>query len=321
MFEYYEDLFATISCFIGMLFCFSLSFEKNEMPNMHYAWLYFVLGILMSSAIYLIVNYDYARYLIVKIINGERFSAFADDPNYLSMYICLNLSFIFTLSKLNWIHYITTLIFVILGLLTASKMCILMISIILILGITYNIVQFRNVSRLKYSFISLFSLLSISFIYFDKLVIFLNNLISRAGLEKGTVNANALTTGRWGILSNYIDIMTSNISSLFWGSGLKYYLVFNQSRIAHNTYFDIVFSWGIVGTVVLTVILFLWFKELDFQKKYIYYFPLAALSINLLDLSCLTATMFWWIISFCVNAARESPKKHNEFINERICIK
>ena len=321
VFQYYDDFFSIASCFMGMLFCLLLSFDKNIIIDIQIAWSYFTLGIINSSLVFLISHKGYATDFFQNFILGERFTAYANDPNYFSLYICLCLSFLFTLSHFYWFHYTFALILIVLGLLTGSKMCFIMISFIFIFGYAYTFINYHNKAKLKFSIISFFCFLTGYFYFYDKVIIFISNLIKRAGLEKGVVSADRLTTGRWNIFLDYWNLFCSNIDVFLWGNGFKYHTILNQRFLAHNTYLDILLSWGMIGALILIMIFYLWLGQLEKKRELICYLPIMVLLINFLDLSCLSATMFWWIVSFCVNAARESPQKHNEFINERICIK
>ena len=76
--------------------------------------------------------------------------------------------------------------------------------------------------------------------------------------------------------------------------------------MAHNTYLDVVLSWGLFGVFVLLIVLFLWMKAIPKpteHRRAIRYLPLVCLLLNLFDLSCLSASMFWVIVSYALIVA------------------
>ena len=65
-----------------------------------------------------------------------------------------------------------------------------------------------------------------------------------------------LSTGRSTILGDYVSLFTNDPVALIYGYGLDYYPALLQvgatvDHYAHNTYFDVVASWGVVGLVVV----------------------------------------------------------------------
>ena len=116
---------------------------------------------------------------------------------------------------------------------------------------------------------------------------------------------HTLTSGRSTIMKEYIDILSTDFSTLFFGKGFSYHTRFFGAIThgAHNTYLDFILAWGIAGTVFLYGILKLWFNAYKRKVKavegytIISKFPMVMLLLNFADLSCFSAGMFFIVIT------------------------
>ncbi len=177
--------------------------------------------------------------------------------------------------------------------------------LVLTIGILYGLLNTNNKQR-RWSSIMLFIFMITGFLIFKELIfVFLNNFLKRLGDPS---DLNSITTGRYGILKNYFSIYFSNPLTLIFGSGNQYhhYLGEVSGRVAHNTYFDVILSWGAIGLFAFTYIVYKWVKKLPRinNKSWIRWLPLITILINFLDLSCLSASMFWLVFSVPILALR-----------------
>lgn len=262
-----------------------------------------IAGIIFSTVMYFFANPEYMNGIIQNIVQGERFAAYGDDPNYFSLYICLSLACIVTKYKLSLLDYLLIAILVCIGFLTASKMCMF----VMVLLLAYLIfVTNGNISKMQRGLLVLVVLAVTVTLFWEYIVQFFDNLFNRAGGSKITLNS--LTTGRFNIVSEYLQILYSDASTLLFGKGFSYHLFLNtlSLRGAHNTYLDIILAWGVVGTAFFIGIISRWLRlyKKRFGEKCSYTtqgkIPFFVLLLCFFALSCFSAGMFFFIISLCI---------------------
>lgn len=272
---------------------------------------YFALGIIGSAVAYLVTHQAYTKVLFDYIMDGGRFEAYADDPNYYSLYICLTVAILLSSRKKNVAYLLYTVALVVVGFLTASKMCMILMILIVLFTVVFYIVQ-SNTRRSDLKFIrKLLALIVIALIYCRNLIVkFINNLFSRAGLSNGSLNLNSLTTGRSTIFLNYITILHNNILALVFGAGFSYnnYLGEATGHAAHNTYLEFVLCWGLIGAFILVGSFYElfggYFSKFKSNRGLTEWIPMIILGLNFLDLGCMSATMFWWVLTAAVISTR-----------------
>ena len=318
----YNNLLPAVSCFMGMLFCLSLLCDKDKVINVKKAWVYFVGGIFFSTFAYFACHIDYAINIVNNVMSNRRFSAFAGEPNYFALYICLALSVVFLFEKLSIWHFVVVFGLIFIGLTTSSKMCFILMAAIVTLGIVYNLVFSFNPKRAMMNFFLFVVLLAIAFVFRNELVLFVNKFMSRSGIIGNSIDIDALTSNRSTIINNYLNELKTNPIALWLGYGLQYYNHFDNigNPAAHNTFFDILLAWGVGGTILFIVIICYAinaYKITSSNKRlrFFNFFPLLILLVNFMDLSCLNSTMFWWIVTFaiiCIRGINGIERKNNK---------
>ncbi len=284
-----------------MLCCFvtldeEISISKND------ATYGLIAGIIFSAIVYLVNNPSFTSDIINNIFSGYRFTAYGDDPNYYSLYMCISLASLVVKDKITRFDYILIGALVCLCFMTASKMCLGL----MIINLVYLIVFTSNTQKkMGRNFVILIVICCVAFLCRDYIELFMNNLLNRAG--GNNITLNTLTTGRSNILSEYIYILFEDISVFMLGKGFDYHrhIAINSGKGAHNTYLDVILAWGLIGVIVFAVIMNLWLKK--YKKKLnanrytiMSKFPFFILLINFLDLSCFSAGMFFFVITFCI---------------------
>ncbi len=136
---------------------------------------------------------------------------------------------------------------------------------------------------------------------------------------------NSLTTGRDHLQSFYIDKFFSDPSTMIFGKSLNYNIYYNatysvyENMVAHNTYIDMLLSFGLVGTVFYMIVLI---KTIELYKynfnsiiklnRYILPF---LFMLSLLALSYLKADGFSVMIAFlCIMTLFDTDKNSNKGI-------
>lgn len=262
-------------------------------------------GVMFSAVVYILTEPDYMLNIISYMNTGFRFVAFGSDPNYYSLYLCIAIASIVIKSKLKISDFCIIAVLVFIGFVTESKMGMVLMVLCLIYLVAFTA---RN-SINKYIRNAIILVVIIGVIYFmrDTIMAFLENLLKRAGGTGATLND--VSSGRWDIMLECLYVFVNDIPTTIIGKGLNYYNHFGNygqiARIAHNTYLDVIMSWGVVGSAIFIWIISYWFKmyknRKDAQNGYtrISKFPFAILLLGFLSLSCLDAGMFFFVLAVC----------------------
>ena len=270
----------------------------------------------MSATVYLFVHMEYSRYIMGALAMGKRFDAYAGDPNYYAMYLCLAMALLLTGKKYS--HW--DLLFVIglaaIGFLTASKMCFLMMAFIVGYAIVTQFLKHGDQGKLTRRIIG--TLVVALIILWKYIYKFLENLLLRTGLDvsiSSSISLSQITTGRSTIVANYIHILTTNVAALLFGAGMSYHLFLGEASNAgaHNTYLDIILAWGMLGAFLMLYVgiyfMLLYRKQHPGSLTFGLLLPLFCVFINFVDLSCFNATMFWFVLAAALSSLSEADRQ------------
>lgn len=229
-----------------------LYFFVSKKNNMFYKQLilFYASGLVASSVIALFADYFPQFYELVNCVEGYvdgilriRFSGLYSDPNYYSVNIILALAGIILLyyrKEVQVVFWLLFLLLSILGVFTYSKSFVLMYVGVCIMLI-YVCIKNKQV------------LVPILFALAMVVVLFLGGIgkikIVHSLLERLFTfhDLNSLTTGRFQIWLNYLSYFANNLINLFLGNGLDADYV--SMRAPHNTYIDLLYNLGIIGTL------------------------------------------------------------------------
>lgn len=259
----------------------------------------FAFGCIYSAVAYFLTN-AWRRDLSIYFKGlGFRYQGYASDPNYFSLYMCLAVALLFIIrvhAKRDLI-YIFALIFI--ELFTLSKMAL----VLLILTALYFIgkaVWHGFHGRLRFVKYILIAGIGLAVLFSNRIVTLLEVTINRLQEHNGTaVNIDTITSGRNTLVGFYFDTLGSDPLMILFGHGLQYNTLYERS-LSHNTLFDIILSWGIVGLVVMFFIFYTIFKTMVHncpeRVTLDHLFPSFILLLTFFALSCLSASMFWWVV-------------------------
>ena len=255
---------------------------------------------------------------VTEYLNTWRLSAFAGDPNYYALYLCLAISMMFIIADGHKVRdYVY--IFVLMGitLLTSSKMALITLIVMLLFFAgksLYGIFARKNRFARRVVIAGTF----VAAIFSSKIAELISNTLERIQEKNGdTVDIDTITSNRVMILNFYNNELFTNPALLLFGYGLQYnetpaYAEF--AYISHNTFLDLVLSWGLIGTILFA---FIMYQILAAMKKnrtekltFSHFIPLIIALITFLALSCLSATMFWWVM--CAILLPLKGLKYNE---------
>ena len=287
---------------LGFMWCCYATFDKEVNINRTDIAYALAFGVICSAIIYFVNNPWFASDIINKIKVGHRFEAYANDPNYYSLYICLSLAGIVIKRNLKLFDYMLMLILMGIGLMTASKMCFLLMAVSL-----FYLIVGTNDTMNKYIRNFLIAVFGCCAIYIMRGYIsqFIDILFQRTG--GNNMNINTLTTGRYDIVAEYIELLKKDLFTFMFGKGFSYhnYLITSSMHGSHNTYLDFILAWGLSGSIVLFSVIWYWFENYKRRLSAIKYtknskYPFFVLALSFFSLSCFSAGMFFFVITFCL---------------------
>ena len=197
-----------------------------------------------------------------------RFKGLLRDSNYYSVD-----SLLLIISSMLYNKKITkeSLIMFIVGILAVSKMFIL---IALISFFIIGFWQIMHIKNKKQMLCFMVVLLSLPLIFYNlKKINFIDSMIDKYLFRTESVS---LLTGREYIQRYYINTLLNDSTTFIFGRSTSYSEVldighdigdsFYYNIVAHNTYLDLILSWGIFGTVVYGIFLLKLF--FTYKKNY-----------------------------------------------------
>ena len=306
----FEDLIPNASSILVLYFVESTLLDKNTIIRLSHAARALALGAIFSAVFYFII---YTKYIdMSRYFRGYRYTAFASDPNYYSLYICLSIAMILILKKHLIYDYIIIFSLIAIELFTASKMAILLILLMLIYFSAKMI--YSGFSRKTKFFRRLIIIGAVLVAVFSQFVVtMIDKLMTRVFARGTNMTLDKLTTRRSTLQVMYMNKLIVNPILLLFGYGVHYNKFF-ESNISHNTYLDIVLSWGLIGLAVFISIFFTTIRGLvaisSERLNTDHFLPLIVLVISFFSLSCVSASMFWWIICAALLSLRgiEEPQ-------------
>ena len=319
------NIAAEISTFICIFIVMVVSTNVDYCLQRRMIGYSLAVGVLTSSIVYLIINPLYLINLISNIGMTARFTAFASDPNYFSLYICLSLAVLVSVKELKTIDYVFCVLLGGIGLLTRSKMCYILLAIIVVYFVFKNLFRVNSKTGIRVV-VALGIITVVIFSLRDQIGILFDNVIARAGLSQGIFSAEQLTSGRSTIMQNYLTILKDNPMALLFGYGLQYHLYLGEATGAgaHNTWMDIILAWGIIGFIVYLFFMISWnkaFRKVNLvQRKSGNFLPAIVMCLSFLALSCLSSTMFGWIMMVAMYSFQnEQPELKRRIENNDKC--
>lgn len=224
-------------------------------------FLFYVAGVIVSSLMRFADStaFPIAQYAAETLERYEdtyvvRFSGLYGDPNYYSVNVIIAMCLTLVLYKRKELSLVQTVglnipLVIFVGL-TGSKSGFLMLVLPLAL-IMYICVKNKNYVALASCILVL---AGAAFLVFSGRLASFEYILYRLG--RNTSNADAFTTGRIGLWRNYMQYLAENpVWSLVGCGGMT---VLFGDHGPHNTYIDLIFQFGVVGTgLYLTTMYFL----------------------------------------------------------------
>ncbi len=301
------------------LIYYALRIKSRNNHNSVFAW--YVLGVVVASSISALnIIPNLSGYIGQKALantQGQilRFTGLYADPNYYSINLIISLCLIIVL------HYQCVLrtslaigvsiLITFFAIMTFSKSVFLMLVLPLLLCIYINVKK-----KKRFLLLCLLGggIVFAGFMFSGKIAI-LNTVLSRFSADEGL---SSLTTGRSDIWKEYLTYFKDSAFTFLFGEGFGASLL-NQ-HAAHNTYIDLIYYLGILGTTLLLITLATLRQKCGAKKTLLNYCVWICILIMYFFLSELF--YFDWpfhiIIAVlvseirCTNMQRRGEKEHEE---------
>jgi len=256
--EPYQPLFFH-SVILLILMTLLLGNKKNY-SDFRICAIYFSIGLFLSCfASYLIISSSYLQQFITIINSSEsgtiilRNTGLNYDPNVFSSQIIIAIICLMILLKnikSSFYWFINLLLMGALlyfGFASISKMFLFSIGII---GIVWMLSIFISRKKLSYktSILFLFIIVIIFISESDLFLSLFNNYAMRLSVAS---DLSSLTTGRSNLQVIYIDYIRNNLDVLIFGQGFTYKILQSVGNDMHNTFIEVIYEGGIIGTCLL----------------------------------------------------------------------
>ena len=265
----FNDLF-TISYFSNFSVWFGylvlvLSSDHYKSINKRKIFLYSFFGFIYGAILAAIQVYNKWGFNIPQMY---RFIGLFRDPNYFALLgIVLTVSSFFVYDDFR--KYLLSLTIVLISIFSISKMFIFMIvisALIIILRylIIYSKTGFNGIYKFVFAILTFFVL-----IFILNITGIMDTIVSKYAFRFESYD---LTTGRDYLQGQYINIFFSDLRTFMFGKSLNYNLYYmipyadSEAMVAHNTYLDVLISFGIFGTIIYISLIYFILKGYSKNK-------------------------------------------------------
>lgn len=315
---YYDlkSIVLLISWSCAVLYASLLIIYSKKTYNHFNSTIYFISGVFIST-VYGVLDF-YINYGTIMNNNMTiRFKGAAGDPNYYSMYIMIAMfSMLYLVSKesnkkTGFLYPILFVFFVSFGILSLSRMFLIVTTLAMLLLITTIIVKMKkNKKILLFIIVASFFPILLTIYYNEEVTTAFNLLIFR--FTDYIDDPSGLTSDRNILAEQYIKLILSNPQYLIWGMGIQnYHLRTGLIPLeAHNIILELFVVWGITGFFVL--ILFVTtlkkygnYKTGKTHKNLIGWLPIICLGFSYMSINAMSTESFFLLILFVIKNITE----------------
>lgn len=255
------DLFRTIKLVCNILFLSSVL--NNQVKTRHREiFLSYIIGNIVASVIALM---DSPTFKIVSYVGVEaigdpdkgtqvtRFTGLYADPNYYSVGLIISLCLLVVLYHRNELKVLPSVLLacpiIYFLLITYSKSAVIMILLILVFLLYSLTVKKKFVPIIILSFSAVVIIVLAISGQVPALQVVVERFMVSDTLDG--LDVNRLTTGRFNLWMTYAKHIIQNLRVIIFGNSITAGLL--DDRAAHNTYIDVIYHLGTIGTVLLLV--------------------------------------------------------------------
>ena len=218
---------------------------------------------------------------------ADRFAALEGNPNYFTLGVNFAIACLVAITlkeKPRVFHFILIGALTWFGLMSISQSFLLGYAALIVLWFISAAYQGGASGAIKFL---VFGAILAGLVYLfasDSIDVF----VRRFSNEEGAT-LNTISTGRFGIWQTYIEEIFHSPRILLFGSGLN--RLGSVGRATHNTYFEVLYSLGLCGSILM---LFAMHKAFDGVKWGLALFiPIAVLLVRMFGISLITYDNFW----------------------------
>ena len=293
----FEHLLPNMAALILLYYVETILLDRKTKINFPEITRKFAFGSIFSAALFFIINF---RVMDMRIyLQGYRYTGYASEPNYYSLYICLAVAMIFIIRQHKTRDYVYIGLLLFIELFTLSKMAMLTLLVIVFFVALKTVLNgFSYRTRFLKRFLVI--LISAAIIFSKQIIDLASNTIIRFRELNGTaIDLDSITTLRSSLMTFYLNLLVSDPFLILFGYGMQYNEIVGRN-LSHNTFLDIILSWGIPGVFLFFAIFFTITRRLlsncPERISVDHFFPMFILVLTFFALSCLSASMFWWVI-------------------------
>ena len=289
-----SQLTTAVTMVFGMLLLYYFKSENVPAPSIV---TFYSSGIFLSSLLaifreYLPIVNDFVAETTLRLGGNNlasRFSGLQGNPNYYTLDIIMVLSAIIVLmyrDKAQVQHTVWMIVLSVLGLMSVSKSFLLVWLILILFWFVLSIK--RGAGRLvKFLFIVIIGAAVVYYVAYDSINVYLVRLFQDSSASIGDV-----TTGRTDIWLAYIKAIFNDLKILFFGNGIN--TLGSIERGAHNTYIELIFYLGVVGTVIMGCGIKVGLGRIITKK--IMWVPVLTLLVRMMAIGIVTYDNFWFYL-------------------------
>lgn len=307
---FYRGAWLYFAYFAMFYFIFAMRHEFSITQGMNYMFggLLTSCALALTSLIFPLFQYE--------VFAGGRFRAFINNTNYLymrAMFVLAYYMYRYLNKKLSNISF--SIIYILLAVITLSTLSKTGIAMLALFTLIFFILFLKQDFKKRIKFVGVIFLAVLG------VALLCNNLIlivwKRFETSFKSENfLNSLLTGRDLIWKLYLQAIFKNPFTALFGHGMLTEQIFIASIFGptetHNFYIFLLYRFGIIGTIALGYIVYLFIKELGYGKpKFIAYLPLIFILIESLcdnTFKCYNISYFLCAIMVLFAELKENKK-------------
>lgn len=219
-----------------------------------------------------------------------RLQGTAGNPNYFSLDLNMAISCLLTLanSKYRIVNITLLVLLIVFGVMTLSK------TFFVTLAITFFVYYLKQLNRINIKNIAIaFGGLLTVLLFLNSDSVYVASILSR--FNEDSVNIDMLTSSRWSIWIGYLQYIFTHIDVLIIGRGIiAPYLIIDggASYAMHNTYIEILYYLGVIGTIILVYFIRLTGIRRICQQKSMATLPLIVMLVRFLAINIFNREAF-----------------------------
>lgn len=306
-----KTLALLISWSAAVFYVFLLALYSRTTYHHETVLKYFLAGVGVSI-LYGLLNFYHLYGTLLANNPTIRFKGAAGDSNYFSMYIMISMfSILYLISKESnrWRQSIYPLLFLFygaFGVLSLSRMFLLVVSFLLLLMVIKAFIDLRDNKKMVWFIITTFLLIAGFYLYFSQEIYSVLHLfLSR--FTDFLEDPNGLTSNRNIIAEKYYEFIVSDYWHMLVGIGIQEYYVRSGVFLeTHNILLEILVVWGVIGFLIFGLFIAIILKIRASDKKIsetsiLGWLPIICMTVSYMSINAMSNESFFLLVFFAIN--------------------